>query len=148
MQFNQQFPDEPPSPERDRWWHSMLPPMSRLIAETLQGFAAYGEAMYPICFDLGEDLDCRGSAERLQWEDRAWHSSGFAEPDDVARSASERTASPSLSVWITSPFVKLWSRRRRRERRQTIAELRSLDDRTLEDIGISRYPTEYFPRNW
>jgi uncharacterized protein YjiS (DUF1127 family) len=139
----------PISAERDTWWRSVLAALSWVMAEILQGFAAYGEAMYPICFDLGEHLDRRDPAGLQRGGQACRRPAGLAEPADVvARSGKGQTASPNSSAGIVSPLAELRSRlRRERERSRTMMELKALDDRTLRDIGISRHPVGYFPRN-
>ena len=54
-------------------------------------------------------------------------------------------------ISITSFFAELWSRmRREREIRRIRAAWEMIDDRTLKDIGISRYEIEYArdARHW
>ena len=50
---------------------------------------------------------------------------------------------------VTSFFAELWSRiRERREIRRIRAAWRTIDDRTLKDIGVSRYEIEYARDAW
>src|SRR6266436_2829139 len=66
----------------------------------------------------------------------------------AARSEAPGVASPGCSASLTSLAGKLWSRARaKRDRRLAIAELRSLDDRALRDIGICRFDIECFARH-
>jgi uncharacterized protein YjiS (DUF1127 family) len=68
---------------------------------------------------------------------------GPIKPDGFTRFEIARTDFPNWSAWITSNLAKLWSRLlHEHESRQVRAALAALDDRTLKDIGISRYEIE------
>src|SRR5215469_17826756 len=57
------------------------------------------------------------------------------------------TDRPTWNISIASILAGLWSRiRRHRELRRIKAAWGMIDDRTLDDIGVSRYQIEY-PRN-
>ena len=66
------------------------------------------------------------------FEGRSW---------DQVDNRADRTA---RSTSITSILAELWSRiRRRREIHRIKAAWGMIDDRTLDDIGVSRYQIEY-----
>jgi uncharacterized protein YjiS (DUF1127 family) len=102
--------------------------MSWTIAQTLAGCAAYAQAMYPVFVDLDEHDPAGGS-----------------QPE---RSEPAPAASPGWGASIASLAGKLQSSMRRgRDRRLAMAELRTLDDRSLRDMGISRYDIEHIARH-
>ena len=67
--------------------------------------------------------------------------------DSARRAETARTNFAGPRAWITSTtsiITELWSRvLREREIRRIRAAWRAIDDRTLKDIGISRYEIEY-----
>jgi uncharacterized protein YjiS (DUF1127 family) len=70
------------------------------------------------------------------------------EVEHTVRPRTPRFASLGLIALMRSAETGFWSRMRsRRDSRLGIAELRSLDDRSLRDIGISRCDIEYFVRH-
>jgi uncharacterized protein YjiS (DUF1127 family) len=127
---------------------------SWLVAEALAGFAAYAMAMYPTpaAMDnpskpgdpkLSTSTDMEHGSERyarlLPSEPTRIHADTWGPADDTAQPM--HTAG-TLSNWcavINAPAIVLLSKfRRARARQQAVAELESLDDRSLRDIGISR----------
>jgi uncharacterized protein YjiS (DUF1127 family) len=74
--------------------------------------------------------------------------------DSARRAETARTNFTRPRAWITSTtsiITELWSRvLREREIRRIRAAWETIDDRTLKDIGISRYEIEYAgdPRQW
>jgi uncharacterized protein YjiS (DUF1127 family) len=120
------------------------------VAELLTGFAAYAEAMYspPIPEALvpietqstGTERGSKPSVGLI-----AMQVNGSAESSNQARS-SARTAVLLWRGWDW--HVSIWSSiRRAAERRQAIAELQTLDDRALRDIGIYRCDIEHIVRH-
>jgi uncharacterized protein YjiS (DUF1127 family) len=129
--------------------------MSWTMAEVLAGCAAYAQAMYP-CFvedepvGQGDRGNPSGAKPVLRSPSRQIEFTLVVPVavEYVVRSEAPGAASPGWSASITSLAGKLWSRARAvRERRLAMAELRSLDDRALRDIGISRCDIEYFARD-
>ena len=112
--------------------------LSSLMTAALEGFAAYAEAMHPICFDLSEYPDHRGPLEDIHLRER----------EDIARSPARQTAPPARSARITARVAELWSRMRRtRERNRTMMELDLLDERTLQDVGLYSRPIDAIRSN-
>jgi uncharacterized protein YjiS (DUF1127 family) len=106
---------------------SIAAALSWLVSLVLDGFAEYGEAMYP-CFD-----DSAATARR--------------EADDARLSGAVVSASYDAESRSAFRFPKLWSAiRRKRECSRISAAWEVLDERTLRDIGISRYEIECFGR--
>ena len=74
--------------------------------------------------------------------------------DSARRAETARTNFAGPRAWITSTtsiITELWSKvLREREIRRIRAAWRAIDDRTLKDIGISRYEIEYArdARHW
>jgi uncharacterized protein YjiS (DUF1127 family) len=91
----------------------------------------------------------RADRTRVLW--RAGEYTGrryLAKDRDSARRAEiARTNFAGPRAWIsstTSILTELWSRMlREREIRRIRAAWRAIDDRTLKDIGVSRYEIEY-----
>jgi uncharacterized protein YjiS (DUF1127 family) len=129
--------------------------MSRLVVFAVEGLAAYAEAMYPSFAKPGEFIDdqeldrnslrCRHT-QNDHGSGAPWlNASHSPTSGNSKRSARAQTASPGWSARITSPVARFWSRMRRElGARQRITHLEALDDRTLKDIGISRYQIERF----
>ena len=92
-----------------------------------------------------------GRAERARVLWRAAEYTGrrclTKDPDRALRAETARTNFAGPRAWITSTtsiITELWSRvLREREIRRIRADWRAIDDRTLKDIGISRYEIEY-----
>ena len=73
----------------------------------------------------------------------------FAEPAGTAQN--DAAGRPGWDIAITLMLGALWSRiRRRREMRRIEADWATIDDRTLQDIGVSPYGLERVrdPRHW
>ena len=73
----------------------------------------------------------------------------FAEPAETPRN--DAAGRPGWDIAITLMLGALWSRiRRRREMRRIEADWATIDDRTLQDIGVSPYGLERVrdPRHW
>jgi uncharacterized protein YjiS (DUF1127 family) len=94
--------------------------VGRIIAAILAGFAAAGEAMHPCLAPVRESDPRRSEA------------SGAAAQEDAPPATSLRSIWSALS--------------RNREDRRNSAAWEVLDDRTLRDIGVSRYEIESFTR--
>lgn len=120
-----------------------------LFTMIMEGFAAYGAAMYPTAVSVESTLTAakaakpRSPARGLSATEYGHHSDPQFENGNVVRlgrvvaiDATRR----SRWNWLTSSletFVTLWSRwRREREIGKAVAALAELDDRTLRDIGI------------
>lgn len=134
--------------------------MSWTMAEVLAGCAAYAQAMYP-CY-VEEELVGQGDVSRgdngnpsgvkpIVRSPSRWTKSTVTVPiavERAARSQAPGVASRGCGASLTSLAGKLWSRvRAMRDRRLAMAELRSLDDRALRDIGICRFDIECFARH-
>lgn len=124
--------------------------MSWTMAQVLAGCAAYAQAMYP-CFvedPTGGQADRSGPSDAEYFPPSARTGSAVIAPvavEYIARLERPRASLLDASPTIASPASRLLSRvRRERDRRLAMAELRSLDDRALRDIGISRCDIEYF----
>jgi uncharacterized protein YjiS (DUF1127 family) len=124
--------------------------VSWAVAEILSGCAAYAEAMYapPAATKPGLDL-----TTMLVNGGSAGHSHQIQPGTEAAalRPAEWRNERPAVradwGVSLTRVVATCWSSvRRSRDRRQAIEELRSLDDRSLRDIGISRSDIESIVR--
>lgn len=135
--------------------------MSWTMAEVLAGCAAYAQAMYP-CYvedelvgqgDVGHGNSGNPSGMKpvLRSPSRRTESAVTVPVavECAVRSEARGVASPDWSASsVTSPAGKLWLRvRAMRDRRLAMAELRSLDDRALRDIGICRCDIECFARH-
>ena len=73
----------------------------------------------------------------------------FAEPAETAQN--DAAGRPGWDISITLMLGALWSSiRRRREMRRIEADWATIDDRTLQDIGVSPYGLERVldPRHW
>jgi uncharacterized protein YjiS (DUF1127 family) len=134
--------------------------MSWTVGEVLAGCAAYAQAMYP-CYvedelvgqgdvgqgDSGNPLGVKPVLRSSSRRNEAAVTVSVA-VEYTVRSEAPGVASRGWSASITSPAGKLWSRVRAiRDRRLAMAELRSLDDRALRDIGICRFDIECFARH-
>jgi uncharacterized protein YjiS (DUF1127 family) len=129
----------------------------------IEGLAAYGQSLYPCFVEPGESIDRHELAEdqQYQWrlshqyrqeisrppempwdfEDRASAGRYLAKPDR------SQTVSPIRIATVTSALIRFWSRLRREQKQWALIEmLHSLDDRTLNDIGIPRGQIEYAVR--
>ncbi|SHH24461.1 DUF1127 domain-containing protein [Bradyrhizobium erythrophlei] len=131
--------------------------MSWTMGEVLAGCAAYAQAMYPCYVEdelvgqgdvgQGESGNPSGVKPVLRSPSRRTESTVMVPVavERAARSEAPGVASPGCSASLTSLAGKLWSRlRAMRDRRLAVAELRSLDDRALRDIGICRFDIECF----
>jgi uncharacterized protein YjiS (DUF1127 family) len=120
-----------------------------LFTMIVEGFAAYGAAMYPTAVSVESTLTAakaakpRSPACGLSATEHGHHINPQFENGNVVRlgrvAAIEATRRSRWN-WLTSSvetFVTLWSRwRREREIGKAAAALAELDDRTLRDIGI------------
>jgi uncharacterized protein YjiS (DUF1127 family) len=129
--------------------------MSWTMAEVLAGCAAYAQAMYP-CYvedETGGQADRGGPADAEHFPPSPSHQTAAAVTVPVAVEYIALSEPPGVALrgWSASISLlaaKLWSRvRRERDRRLAMAELRSLDDRALRDIGICRGDIECFARD-
>lgn len=74
---------------------------------------------------------------------------GFAEPAETPQN--DALGRPAWGIAITLMLGALWSSiRRRREMHRIETDWATIDDRTLQDIGVSRYGLERVrdPRHW
>jgi uncharacterized protein YjiS (DUF1127 family) len=130
--------------------------VSWAVAEILTGCAAYAEAMYapPAAKGLPAATKPRLTLITMQVNGGSAGHSHQALPGARAAAlppAEWRSKSPAAGAdWRVSLMrvvAACWSSlSARRHRRRAIEELRSLDDRSLRDIGISRSDIEYIVR--
>jgi len=126
--------------------------MSWTFAQVLAGCAAYAQAMYPCVIDEDQARERTDSPEGARSEpiplplmrkDR----SAAAAPvrvEHVARLETSRVDPPARAASIAALWRGLRSRiARQRASRLAIAELRSLDDRSLQDVGLLRCDLEH-----
>lgn len=136
---------------------------SWIITETLAGCTAYAEALYPIppapeaAEPVLDETPRRWTPERLSLAQvharldivtceqptlapalDPTDSDSYVRPE--RRPGAFWLYGSSLGIFITACALRV---RRARARRQAIAELRGLDDRSLRDIGISACDIEY-----
>jgi uncharacterized protein YjiS (DUF1127 family) len=135
--------------------------ISRIGACVLEGFAAYGEAMYPNFADPDERVDYQNTEADAQPRSEAQN-----EHEDggqlLPKTGSPLGSSPlGQEYWHTQggaphqpsrldhfPVARLWSWMHQEwEMDRTIGALRTLDDRTLKDLGLYRCQTESVVRN-
>jgi uncharacterized protein YjiS (DUF1127 family) len=144
----------------------LLATTSWIIAEMFAGCAAYAEAMYgiPLAPELAEpapaEIPPRRAPNRLSLV--SIHArDDFANPERPAYAALPAPATAralarpgerrgKLSRWRSALRGLIdachSTIRRAQARRQMIAELRELDDRSLRDIGVSRCDIEHVAR--
>jgi uncharacterized protein YjiS (DUF1127 family) len=115
--------------------------MSLVINHVVEGFALSATSLHPEFSLLGGELARR---ERET-------GTGAYRPLACLQTARGDVAGRRTWIFsITSFFAEIWSRMlRERKFRQIRAAWEMIDDRTLRDIGISRYEIEYAkdPRN-
>jgi uncharacterized protein YjiS (DUF1127 family) len=141
----------------------MVAVFSWIITETLAGCTAYAESLYPIPPAPEAVEAAPDETPRRRAADRLSLVSIHARLGVV--NCEQPTLAPTLDQTDADTFARperqpgaLWRRcsalgifiaacalriRRARARRQAIAELRGLDDRTLRDIGLSASDIEY-----
>jgi uncharacterized protein YjiS (DUF1127 family) len=141
----------------------MVAVFSWIITETLAGCTAYAESLYPIPAAPETVEAAPDETPRRRAADRLSLVSIHARLGVV--NCEQPTLAPTLDQTDADTFVQperqpgaIWRRcsslgnfiaactlriRRARARRQAIAELRGLDDRTLRDIGLSASDIEY-----
>jgi uncharacterized protein YjiS (DUF1127 family) len=147
----------PQSPGPSTWRRAIAAAMSRMTTALVEGFALSAVAVDSEFASLPtaqvgyddpvEEFARQGRAEMhnssplsAPGQSSAW---GGVKPDDLARSGSEGTALPSWRARAASLPAKLWSSVRRQGRiRQMRVGWDATDDRTLRDIGLSRYEIE------
>ena len=140
--------------------------VSWIFEQALDGCAAYAAAMYGMPADeLRDRRDPPGELQtRHEHTDRpvsqtsgkiftnakanilylAKSSAATLEAELVTTPPAPRMVSPGSMAFVRSIAAKIRSRiRQLRDRRLATAELRSFDDRSLRDIGISRCDIEY-----
>jgi uncharacterized protein YjiS (DUF1127 family) len=118
------------APKKAPWFHHITAAISWLLREIAKGMIAYGEAIYPAYFfdPFGTTADPNG-------------------PESVPfTSEHSRRSMPNTAVrhgrgWGVFPkLVGFASRLHHRWKiRQTIIYADDIDDRTLKDIGVTRY---------
>jgi uncharacterized protein YjiS (DUF1127 family) len=128
------------------------------VAEILAGFAAYAESIYPPpapsglapaetdATDTPRNANPSLSLTTMQVNDGSVAYSDEARPDVRAAvvTADCSTARTARRVPLTRLCAARWSSLcRAQDRRRTIEELQSLDDRSLRDIGMSRCDIEH-----
>jgi uncharacterized protein YjiS (DUF1127 family) len=122
-----------------------------LLSEMLDGCAAYALAMYGIPAAINDaeagDATASGQSDPLGHPSRPAlqlispdiRASQILSPPKSVRSEQPARGRSSLRTAFIAPAVWLLSKiRERSARRRLIADLRSMDDRSLRDIGISR----------
>jgi uncharacterized protein YjiS (DUF1127 family) len=146
---------------------------SWVVAEVLAGCATYAEAMYCIppgmldhpsvgeCAPSGLSLPGHGPARRkpdllVILGDGRSCAGPPKDPSQAACDGSDRAAyaeqPPAIAAgWrivIAAPAVRLMAKwQRAQSRRQALAELRNLDERSLRDIGLTRCDIECAARH-
>jgi uncharacterized protein YjiS (DUF1127 family) len=124
--------------------------MSWLATATIEGFAAAGQAMYPVCPITdqvrGEDAEPALQAFRqaeLGSDPTSLHSIQSWSFGDLLAMEEVSPASFGWNARVRSRVVRLWSAIcRARRMRRAVAELEALDDCLLKDIGIHRFEIE------
>ena len=128
--------------------------MSWIMAEAWAGCAAYGEAMYPPPPAPAKPVPAARPGLGLisaQVKSGPTGRNALVQTGVIARTVAapaewHRAMPPAHPNWRFSLRVAIaanWSRLRQwRERRGAIAELKSLDDRSLRDIGLRRCEIE------
>lgn len=141
----------------------LLAAASWIIAEAMAGCAAYGEALYGI--PLTTEAAALEPAEERKAKPGAGMILVHTRDDPASRTPRSHAGLPArcAAILIDMPregrdrspwyapigvfIAACWRRiRRARERRQTIAELRQLDHRTLRDIGLYACDIEHIAR--
>jgi len=130
--------------------------LSWAVAESLAGFAAYAEAMYPppasrdpLPAETGLIETPRGakpssSPLTMQVNDA---SAGYGNDARPGARAECPTARTDRRVSLARVVAAWWSTLcRARDRRGAIEELQGLDDRSLRDVGLSRCDIEHIVR--
>jgi uncharacterized protein YjiS (DUF1127 family) len=141
----------------------MVAVFSWIITETLAGCTAYAESLYPIppapeaVEPAPNETPRRRAADRLSLvsiharlgvvtSERPTLAPTLDQTDAGTSVQPERQPGAlwrrcsSLGIFIAACALRI---RRARARRRTIAELRSLDERSLRDIGLSASDIEY-----
>jgi uncharacterized protein YjiS (DUF1127 family) len=144
----------------------LLAAFSWIIAETLAGCVAYAQAMYPIPIPVAPEVAepvPTGIPPRKSLSKPSNLSLVAIHARDDFTNRAQPAAVPSrhgagalvlvgrkqstLSRWRAVLGILLTAcysgSRRTYQRRQAMAELRALDDRSLRDIGLFRYDIEY-----
>jgi uncharacterized protein YjiS (DUF1127 family) len=142
-----------PRSESNASRHPIATAMSWLVAQFIEGCAAYGEAVYPCLLDLAEhdrDQEPERDSQR-RWQAQVEYRSELPWPsttpalksEDSKRSAKALTIPTGSDARVASVATRFWARiRRKRQTGLTIARLEALDDRTLKDIGIHQSQIE------
>ena len=160
--------------ESDPLWRWLVAAASWCVVFVVEGFAAYGEAMYPGLYYPVEHGDGHASNGDRHGGTRAGtHDQLGALPpgsgraglrevvgvrrfstavvggrEPVARTKVTSVVSRGRSARSEARFVKLWLRWRGEvAARRKVASLSACDDRLLRDIGISRDQIRSFVRN-
>jgi uncharacterized protein YjiS (DUF1127 family) len=112
-----------------------------LATFAMEGFAAYGQAMYPCFLDAGALTDVHAGEQNAQPCQKSRKHSGqsFANPwmlEETRRSAVRSVAVRAFGT--VSRTARVWSDVRKS--RPTHAALETLDEHALEDIGRRRDP--------
>jgi uncharacterized protein YjiS (DUF1127 family) len=141
----------------------MVAVFSWIITETLAGCTAYAESLYPIppapeaVETAPDEIPRRRAADRLSLVSVHARLGVVASEQPTLAPTLDRTDADTFARPARQPGA-LWRRcsalgvfiatcalriRRARARRQAIAELRGLDERSLRDIGLSASDIEY-----
>jgi uncharacterized protein YjiS (DUF1127 family) len=128
--------------------------MSWTIAQVLAGCAAYAQAMYPTTIEteprqrMDSPAGEPGELVPLRQPHKPRSGAAAVAVEYIVRSETARVDPAGRPASIASLWEKFRSSMgRRRARRLAIAELRALDDRSLQDIGLSRCDIERVARH-
>jgi uncharacterized protein YjiS (DUF1127 family) len=133
--------------------------MSLVIDHLIEGFALFATTLHPEVFlTISEqarserETGKRRTAPRSESDPTIVCGTGVYGPLTCFETARGDVAGRRTWIFsITSFFAEIWSRMlREREIRHIRAAWKTIDDRTLKDIGISRYEIEYArdARHW
>ena len=108
--------------------------LSWLVTTVLEGFAAYANAMHPVCYDLSEQLDRRGPQEDTP----------FHEGEDMHGHRRDKLLCRSECTYHIARHRTLVENAREKP---TIRELDIIDERMLQDVGLHRRPIDTIQSN-
>jgi uncharacterized protein YjiS (DUF1127 family) len=152
-------------PNSDRWGPSNGAALSLVLAHVVEGFALSAAAMHPEFLSLASeqasradlapprrDVDGRHPIRMSRSRRKCRSIPRSRTPETPARVETARADFIGWRKWITpikSVLTGLWPRKHHARKVAHIrADWESLDDRTLNDIGISRSEIEYLKHEW